>query len=228
MSGPMDHAISPFNLLKPGAPNNEKTTVFYAVQAICGLPHCPNHHEVVDSGNQLNNFHKCKEKFERDGWKIGKKQTDFLCDVHNAEAKKAKAKSIPMSPPTHEPMGTSLMPAKADPPQQPTRVQWDTIAEALDDHYDKLKERYRGDYSDKKVADLAGVGWAYVAEERKRRYGEHDRNDADEEKGRAFLIEVAAKVYVQDAEKLLREFTATWEHRAAEFQAELTKYRKAA
>lgn len=89
-------------------------------------------------------------------------------------------------------------------PKQPTREQWANIVDALDAYYDIPHARYRDNYSDKRVAEEVGVGFAYVAEERNRRYGEHDRNEASDEQRKAVQNAVALASSIEGDLALLK------------------------
>uniref|UniRef100_A0AB74UMI7 Modular polyketide synthase n=1 Tax=Caulobacter phage BL57 TaxID=3348355 RepID=A0AB74UMI7_9VIRU len=72
--------------------------------------------------------------------------------------------------------------ADPKPPRAATPAENRRIIEALDTHYNTLKQCYIGAWTDKKVADELNLPWAWVAEMRERVYGP-ERNEAAEVAG---------------------------------------------
>lgn len=78
------------------------------------------------------------------------------------------------------PMPAQPLDSPTDAGRTATREQRRAIAELLDNHYDTDTQRYRGDWSDRKVADQLDTPRAFVTHLRTDLYGDYDRNEASE------------------------------------------------
>lgn len=67
---------------------------------------------------------------------------------------------------------------KAEPPRVPTREDRRKIIDALEEHYDAGRERYKASWTDKALANKLGLPAAWVAEERDRAYGPETNEQA--------------------------------------------------
>lgn len=81
---------------------------------------------------------------------------------------------------------------RAEPPKPPTREDRRLVVDELDRVYDMTAERYRGEDSDKVVAERLNKPRALVTQVRSDLYGDHDRNEA-ELKAEANLDTLAAE-----------------------------------
>lgn len=115
-------------------------------------------------------------------------------------------------------MVTSTAPTKApaaEPPRQPSLADIRKIRQALDETYDDEAQCYRGDASDRTVAERLSVPRAWVSQERAHAYGpercEKDREDLAKVDGisqRAAALETQAMEVAQAAENLRRDADA--------------------
>lgn len=110
---------------------------------------------------------------------------------------------------------SGLIEAMAQQPREPTREDNRRILSKLDESYDEKREMYKGDWSDKRVAETLDVPRAWVADIRERVYGP-DRNEAQQAETKELreaiaMAEQAVKTLTDmaiNAESLARDLRA--------------------
>lgn len=112
---------------------------------------------------------------------------------------------------------------KADPPRIPTRGDRRRIIDALEEHYDAARERYKSSWTDKGLSHKLDLPVAWVAEERERAYGP----DVNEQAAKRTHETQAIRAEMEQVQtQLLAQFDAL-EARLKQLEAD-TSYKGAA
>jgi hypothetical protein len=124
------------------------------------------------------------KKARQRGWDVDKKGRAWCPECQNEQEKPTKEVSLKPEP-TRK--AIQIMKDIADeikesvvplPPRTPTPTDLRRIMREIDDNWDEAKGIYSGSTSDQSIADKLNVPRAWVADERKRAFGESQRNEA--------------------------------------------------
>lgn len=163
--------------------------------ARCGA--CLKVEEVNDTGDVWHPPEAIAKKLENRGWIVGKRAVDDRCPhcARPTPAPKGEDETMargvtvpapPMKLTAEEEASLAQMAKpldiKVEPPREPTREERRRIIDALDLDYDTKAERYRGSTTDKSLAAALDMPWRWVSDLRAQLYGDHDRNEAEEQR----------------------------------------------
>jgi hypothetical protein len=142
-----------------------------AARIRCSEPGCKNTTDVVYTMTSLPPEFVAKKARQRN-WDIDK-HGHATCPTCVTINKVARRKDPP-------PMNTiTKAPAVATlPPREPTQTDLRRIMREIDDNWDEPKAQYAGSATDQSIADKLKVPRAWVADERKRAFGDSQRNEA--------------------------------------------------
>lgn len=108
------------------------------------------------------------------GWLVGRGPAEDLCPACNGgsgvAARVRKDRIMTQA--------AKLLPAKAQPPREPTREDRRLIILAIEEHWLDEQTGYAGDMTDEAIAGKLGVPPAWVTRERKELYGDVESNES--------------------------------------------------